>query len=96
MRKRTGRRATLGVLLLLVFAFPALAQQTPADVDSILHGAESLFKAMKQKDYTGIWKHISARSRTTIVETTVKGVSASYSREQVETDFSIGGLIAKS
>jgi hypothetical protein len=95
MGKKIKRRVVLVVMLLLVAAYPALAQQ-PADVDEILQGAESLFKAMKQRDYPGIWKYISARSRTTIVETTAKGVLKSYSREQVETDFSIGGLIAKS
>jgi len=95
MGKKIKQRVVLVVVLLVVAACPALAQQ-PADIDAILQGAESMFKAMKQKDYPGIWKYISARSRTTIVDTTAKGVVKSYSREQVKTDFSIGGLIAKS
>ena len=95
MGKKIEQRMVLVVMLLLMVTCPALARQ-PANVDAILQGAESLFKAMKQRDYPGIWKSISARSRATIVETTAKGVVKSYSREQVETDFIIGGLIAKS
>jgi hypothetical protein len=95
MGEKTRQRVGLAVVLLLTIACPAIAQQS-TDVDTILQGAESLFKAMKQRDYPGIWTCISARSRATIVETTAKGVAKSYSREQVETDFTIGRLIAKS
>jgi hypothetical protein len=88
-------RLALAVGLLLLVACPVLAAQGNGP-DAILQGAEALFKAMKQRDYPGIWKSISAKSRGTIVDITARGVAKTYSREQVETDFTIGGLIAKS
>lgn len=95
MGKKNRGRAVLAVILLLITACPAPAQQ-PAEVDVILQRAEALFKAMKQRNYPAIWTYISAGSRATILDSTVKGITKVYSKEQVETDFTIGGLIAKS
>jgi hypothetical protein len=67
-----------------------------AEADSILKVAEAFFKAMKQKDYLAIWKPLSAKSKAAIVGDVTKRAANTYSKGQIETDFSIGGLIAKS
>ncbi len=64
--------------------------------DTIVQSAESFFKTMKEKDYTGIWRLLTVKSRTTIVNDVVKRAANAYSTAQIETDFSIGGLIARS
>jgi hypothetical protein len=66
------------------------------EADSILASAEFCFNAMAQKNYTALWRSLSAKSRTTIVEDVTKRAAPTYRKEQVEADFSIGGLIAKS
>ncbi len=75
---------------LLVSAQPGL------EADSVLNAGEALFKAMKQKDYAAVWKRLSARSKAVIVADVVKRAADTYSKAQVEADFSVGGLIAKS
>ena len=82
--------------LLLMISLPVSSAQTGADADSILQTAEICFKAMKQKDYAGIWNALSTKSRATIVGDVARRAANTYSKEQIETDFSIGGLIAKS
>ena len=51
---------------------------------------------MKQKDYAAIWESLSAKSRAAIVGDVAKRAAHTYSKEQIGTDFSIGGLVAKS
>jgi len=76
-------------------AFPAFAQTGKVE-EKILEAGEAFFKAMKQKDYGGIWRYLSTKSQATIVRDVTRRAANAYSKAQVETDFSVGGLIAKS
>ena len=83
------------VVFVLITALPVSAQMDK-ETDSILHAAEACFKAMKQKNYVGIWDTLSTKSRATILGDVTKRAAGTYSRQQIETDFSAGGLIARS
>jgi hypothetical protein len=85
------------VCLTLAMALsPVVTYAGPSpETDAILQSAESFFMSMKQKNYAAIWKYLSAKSRATIADDVNKRAKSTYSREQIEADFSIGGLIAK-
>ncbi len=74
------------------------------DIDSILSSAESLFKMMKERNYTRIWFFLSNASRNAIIEDTYrnmvsnskeKGKGMIFSREQIRDNFGSGGAIAR-
>ena len=88
--------AVLALILTNVIALPVLAQAGAAETDRILDAGEACFKAMKQKDYAAIWESLSAKSQAAIVGDVAKRAAHTYSKEQIGTDFSIGGLVAKS
>jgi hypothetical protein len=70
-------------------------------IDAILDSAEALFKAMKVRDYKGIWSRLSEKSRAAIVNDSRKAIAAQapadhgYSKEVLERDFTSGGPIAR-
>ncbi len=78
----------------------AYAVDQSKEVDRILSSAESLFKAMKAKDYSRIWEFLSDRSKNRIVESTLDAIEKSggkkFSAERIRGDFSAGGGIARS
>ena len=91
-------------LLPAVASLPVFAGPRDTGVDTILDSAESLFKAMKARDYKGIWGRLSGSSRTYIVNAALKAITesssaagseAKYSREMLEDDFRAGGTISK-
>jgi len=89
--------AFLGVLFFPLAA--AAADSMDREWDGILRSAESLFKAMKERQYPAIWGLLSAESKKSIVNSVYKASLKSgvaYSKEQIGTDFGIGGLIARS
>lgn len=72
--------------------------------DDILSSAESLFKVMKEKNYPKIWLLLSNTSKSSIIDDThknimkyekEKGRETNFSKNQIEQDFLVGGLIAK-
>jgi len=72
--------------------------------DDILSSAESLFKVMKEKNYPKIWLLLSNTSKSSIIEDTYKNImkyekekkrETNFSKDQIEQDFLVGGLIAK-
>lgn len=68
------------------------------EIDEVLHSAEHLFKSMKQRDYRSIWELLSEKSKETIVKEVHKALisgGTEYSKEQIQYDFSIGGMISK-
>jgi hypothetical protein len=69
-------------------------------VGKILSTAESTFVAMKERDYPGIWARLSAHSRDTIVDDTIRAIAKGESglppREAIERDFREGGGVAQS
>jgi hypothetical protein len=76
-----------------------LAAPAPSGTDALLARAEALFKAMKRKDYAGIWTLLSARSRVTIITDVQKSVrdegGPQETFEAVEKDFMAGGTVAR-
>jgi hypothetical protein len=86
----------VSVLILLLGVVYSVRAAPNDETDAILQSAESCFKAMKQRNYVDIWKSLSIKSKATIVESVTKRAADTYSRAQIDTDFSIGGLIARS
>ena len=83
---------------LLFFSLPLMAYAGDNDVNDVLSSAESLFKAMKEKNYTGIWKFLTAKSKANIVDDTYKdpdNLVSKLSKEQINQDFTTGGPTAK-
>jgi len=62
----------------------------------VLTSAESLFKAMKSRDYVRTWEHLSAKSKETIVEDTykelVKANVSGSTKERLAGDFLSGDI----
>jgi len=95
------KKILLIVLFLSVmscFSTTAAAENYDHEWDKILFSAESLFKAMKERNYSTIWGSLTAESKNNIVNNVYKASIKSgieYSKEQISTDFEIGGLISK-
>jgi hypothetical protein len=91
--------ACLVVHLILLFGTYSYAVSQSREIDMILSSAESLFKAMKEKDYPRIWEFLSSGSRDRIVESTLSAVAKNgdqtFSGEQIRGDFAEGGAIAR-
>ena len=87
-------------LCLFALARPsAFADDPDRTLGDILSSAESCFKAMKTRDYQGIWKTLSAASRNTIIDETRKSIARAggneLPKEEVRRDFDEGGPIAR-
>jgi hypothetical protein len=84
----------------LIFFPPpaAIAEISYPEMDKVFSSAESLFKAMKERNCPAIWGALTKETKKTIVDNVYKSTVKSgneYSREQINIDFEIGGLIAK-
>jgi hypothetical protein len=81
-----------------VFFSPLLVYANEHEANRILVSAESLFKAMKERNYTETWKHLTAESKRIIVDnvyrTSVK-LGNNPSRERLNDDFHSGKATAK-
>ena len=89
----------LAVLLLAAGgATPASPEDHPA-VPEILSRAESLFQAMKARDYPAIFAGLSAKSRESIVLETAASLAATKGatpgNDAVRNEFACGGPIAR-
>lgn len=93
------RKIRLIAIVLLLFSCPTiLAEDLTAEWGGILSSAESMFKAMKGRSYPAIWRYLTAGSKKAIVDNVYKAsykAGIEYSKDQINTDFGIGGLIAK-
>ncbi len=96
------KKRLLVVFALCIILQPGLssyAADQGKDIDSILSSAESLFKAMRARDYARTWEFLSDRSKDRIVDSTLRAVrkaGENFSEEQIREDFSSGGSIAQS
>ncbi len=94
------KKIILPVFLLLFLFEPFLyAADSNNEIDKILSSAEALFKTMKKKDYSKIWFFLSDKSKNNIVDDVLKAINKTggvYTKENINNDFSIGGLIAES
>ena len=81
----------------LFFSLP-LVYAADGDIDKVLFSAESLFKALKEKNHTEVWKFLTAKSKNTIVDDVYRKalkLGDKVSREQLRGDFASGGPIAR-
>jgi len=88
------------LLLLTLFPFFCLIGQTDNETERILNAAEILFKSMKNRDYKGIWDHLSHKSRQTIIKDVYKELTKKekgrYTVEEIGSDFNECGTLCKS
>ncbi len=84
------------------FAFSSIsafaAKNSYNEINSLLLSAESLFKSMKNKEYTAIWSVLTAKSKKIIIKNVYREsskTSEGYSKEKIRSDFTKGGIIAK-
>jgi hypothetical protein len=98
------------VAILLSFALfplaslyaPSAAIASPEDdpeVPAILAAAESVFQAMKVRDYPATWAVLTAKSRNTIVSETEDAIRAAggnpLPKGDLREDFAAGGPVAR-
>ena len=84
----------------LTFHFTSVAssENHDSETNNILFSAEALFKAMKEKNYSAIWKFLTIKSKTAIVKNLRKAsdkAGVKCSEELISTDFGIGGPLSK-
>ena len=86
-------------LLLGLFLLPAV-KAVQDETAELLDSAESLFKAMKLKNYPEIWMRLTDKSHKIIAEQVYKAMEkvdeTGYSVALVEQDFTVGGPVARS
>ena len=81
----------------LFFCFPVV-YAGDSDIDNVLFSAESLFKALKGKTHTEVWKFLTVKSKSIIMEDVSREelkLGNKVSKEQLSDDFASGGPIAK-
>jgi len=91
----------LSLLFILLFLFvPHLhAGNNDIEIDKILSSAESLFKAMKQRNYPKIWTNLTDKSRDLIINNVYiegKKWGNNYQNEVINKDFAEGGALSAS
>jgi hypothetical protein len=96
---RMTRNITLSCLALcLLFVPPSLVYEAHGkDVLPVLEAAESLFKAMKARNYPKTWDMLTLKSREGILDDVHKTVvkdGAKISRDDLRADFASGGPYA--
>jgi hypothetical protein len=95
----------IAAFLLLPGAFrvdagtPADSGRYTPDTPAILSAAETLFQALKSRDYPTTWRVLTAKSRETIVSETAEAIRKTggppVSGESVRQDFASGGPISR-
>ena len=91
-----------GVLIIFFFfsTFCHAAPPTDSDIDGAVNSAESLFKAMKERDYRKIWSLVTVKSKDTIVEDIYKAEGArgrtDLTRQSISQDLGNGGPLCRS
>jgi len=87
------------VILLFLFIPFLQAGNNDGEIDKILFSAESLFKAMKEKNYPTIWTFLSVKSKNTIVDDVLKAeekIGRKYTKEDIGKDFVAGNQLSRS
>ena len=89
------KKTVFFVFILLFLFIPFLyAENNDSEIDKVLFSAESLFKAMKEKNYPKIWTFLSVKSKDITIDDVYKAVnktSANYMKEDINKDFAAGG-----
>lgn len=89
------------IAILIVFALSlstALTKPTDEEINAVFTSAESVFKAMKARNYPVIWQFLSAKTKKSTVEAVYKSsrkANIDLERERIGADFAAGGELAK-
>jgi hypothetical protein len=84
--------------LSLLYAALAFSKLSDEEINDVFTSAESLFKFMKEKNYPAIWRSLTSKTQLSIVDAVYKASrksNADLDREQIKTDLSEGGELAK-
>ena len=102
MPKRPLSLVSLALALVLLTASSCARSTRPAEMAAIngaVSAAEATFRAMKARDYRGIWERLTSNSRETIADETlealVKEGKSGKGREALVADFRDGGPVAR-
>jgi hypothetical protein len=89
--------------VLLISGISCTRPVRPADTVAInraVSAAEATFRAMKARDYRGIWERLTAKSRETVAGETLEALAKEgkdkIGREGLLADFRDGGPVARS
>ncbi len=91
-------------LLVLSLCGSVHAAGPDPEVEMILSSAESLFKAMKARNYKGVWDLLTVKSKDEIVKESYKAIARfnaaaksgnSVSKAEIEADLGSGGIMSK-
>ncbi|MGE5188922.1 MAG: hypothetical protein ACM3NF_02570 [Gemmatimonadota bacterium] len=103
MSDRPVSLALLALLLLLLPANSCTRAVRPPDTAAInraVSAAEATFRAMKARDYRGIWERLTSKSRERVADETLEALAkegkARPGREELLADFRDGGPVARS
>jgi len=89
---------TFIALLMIQLSLNGYCQKPSDEEDRILVAAESIFKAMKKRDYPKIWALLTSASKNYIIDDILKEESkrgGQHSREAIHDDLTTGGGLAK-
>jgi hypothetical protein len=93
------KKKVLYVFFLLFLFVPFLyAENSSSEIDKVLSSADSLFKAMKDRNYPKIWTFLSVQSKNIIVADVGKAeekMGRKYAKEDIGKDFAAGSLLSK-
>jgi hypothetical protein len=93
------KKKVLCVFFLLFLFVPCLyAENSDSEIDKVLSSAESLFKAMKEKNYPKIWTFLSVQSKNIIIGDVGKAeekMGRKYTKEDIGKDFATGSQLSK-
>ncbi len=87
-----------GVILLFTWFSPAFAKPPDEVVNAVLVSAETTFKAMKEKNYPGIWQSLTAKTKNNAVDAVYKAsrkAKVEIEKGIITADFEKGGELAK-
>ena len=89
------------IAVVIIFALSlstAFTKPTDQEIDAVFTAAESVFKAMKERNYPAIWQSLSAKTKKSTIEAVYKSsrkANIDLEREKIATDFVAGGELAK-
>jgi len=98
---KTAKLINLLIFICFVYGLffsSLLVYAEDSKIHNVLFSAESLFKAMKERNYTEVWKYLSAKSKSIIVDDVYRAavkLGSKPSKKQLNDDFASGGSTAR-
>jgi hypothetical protein len=89
---------SVAIITALLFISTALAKPSEEEVSQVFASAETLFKAMAERNYTVIWQSLTAKTHQKTVDSVYKASSRKgiqIEKDEILADFVKGGEIAK-